>query len=174
MVPRVRWAAALAVAALAAAPVLLVRLREAGGMVNPLHEQVMPVLEMGGGLSILWPPAGLAILAWPGLVGVLLTPFLRGFVGNRMGRGYLTAAMLASLGAGWVPGVFDLGARLASSLPIKLLYMTPYFWILGAFLTSPWRGRGMVTRALVGQRTAHLWQATQFSSLWIMTSWSES
>ncbi len=145
-VPRARWWGALAAALLAAAPVLLFRLLEVRGPVNPLHEQVMPVLELGKWGSVLWPSAWLGILGWPGLAGLLLVPFARPAFSDRTGWAYVVASLAVSLGIVWIPGVFDLAAGLASSLPIKLLYMTPYFWVLGAVFTSPWKGGRTVPR----------------------------
>ena len=133
---------ALLVSLMVLAPVVLLRVPQLRGAVNPLHRQAMPVLELAKGWSVLWPPAWFRILGPVGVVGVLLLPAAAGALKDRLGRRYLVAATAAALGPALLPGVFDLGAAWTSSLPIKLLYLTPYFWIGGVVLGSGWTGKG--------------------------------
>ncbi len=140
---------ALAAGVAVAAPVLVWRFLESRGTVNPLHGQSMPVLTFGAGWSILYPPAALRILGPAGVLALVLLPGIRRFLEDRWGRRYLVAATAAALGPALVPGLFDLTAAYLSSLPVKLLYITPFFWVIAAFLSKPWRGRALLLRGTV-------------------------
>ncbi len=81
-------------------------------------------------------------MGWLGLLGlVLVVPATRS-LGDAVGRAYLRAAAAASILFAVVPGLFDLAARFTSSLPIKLLYLNPFFFVLAALVTGSWKGRG--------------------------------
>jgi hypothetical protein len=111
------------------------------GGVNPLHRQPMPVLTFSSWASMLWPPEIHRGLGWLGLLGLaLLVPAARS-LGDPVGRTYLRAAAAASILCAVVPGLFDIAARFTSSLPIKLLYLNPFFFVLAALVTGSWKGR---------------------------------
>ncbi len=135
-----RTAGALATALAVAAPVLVWRFLEVRGPVNPLHREVMPVLELGRGGSVLWPPEVWNVLGPVGTAGLLLALAAPRFHPDRWGRRYLAAAGAASVAVALVPGLFDAGAAAASSLPVKLLYLTPFCWALAALWEKRWKG----------------------------------
>ncbi len=147
--PFLRVAGALGVALAVAAPVLAWRVLEVQGPVNPLHGQTMPVLDLGP-VSVLWPGAGARQLGVAGVAGLLLAPWSGRWVGTRWGGRMLPALALAAVITAFVPGLFDVAARWASSLPIKLLGLDPFPWVLAALLTSAWKGRGVGLRLAVG------------------------
>ncbi len=136
-----RIVAALSAALVIAAPVLVWRLSEAMGEVNPLHRQTMPVLTLGPWTSMLWPPEIHRGLGWLGLLGLLLVEPAARSLGDTVGRAYLRAAAAASILFAVLPGLFDIAARFTSSLPIKLLYLNPFFFVLAALVTGSWKGR---------------------------------
>jgi hypothetical protein len=136
----------LAAGVAVAAPILVWRFVESRGAVNPLHVQSMPVLSLGVAGSILYPPQALRILGPAGVLALILLPGLRRFLADRWGRRYLVAATVAALAPALVPGLFDLAAATLSSLPVKLLYLTPLSWILAAFLSTAWRRGGIPLR----------------------------
>ena len=127
------WTAycAAAVALLMTAPVILVRVFEVGGSINPLHRQAMPVLELGS-WSVLWPPEVLRLLGPVGILGLVVVALTRSF--PTPASRYGAAASLAAVGLTLVPGLFDAAHRTTSSLPIKMLYAVPFFWVLAGFL----------------------------------------
>ncbi len=140
---------ALAAGVAVAAPVLAWRFLESRGPVNPLHIQSMPVLTLGGVGSIIYPPAALRILGPAGVLSLILLPGVRRFLGDRWGRRYVVAAAVAALAPALLPGLFDLAAGYLSSLPVKLLYSMPFFWVIAAFLSMPWRGKALPLRVAV-------------------------
>jgi hypothetical protein len=144
-----RIAGALAAALVIAAPVLIWRLSEVMGGANPLHRQTMPLLALGSRLSMMWPPEMYRSMGWPGLLGLVLVVPVSRSVGDTVGRAYLRAAAAASILFAVVPGLFDLAARLTSSLPIKLLYLNPFFFVLAALAAGSWKGRGGWSRPIL-------------------------
>jgi len=116
------------------APVMYLRLQEAWGPINPLHETVMPTLELGSRLSVLWPGMVLQQLGWLGCVGIVLTPLAWKHMEPGWGRRVLVAAVVSPLIVTLVPGVFDVVTRFTSSFPIKSLSSIPAFFVVGSVM----------------------------------------